>query len=220
MGELLYLYLEENNLLDEITERLVVQRNVQLISRQTSDKDAYFEGTKYYDKPDFRKHIDCYKYLYAVNTRFIIDGKVVFSYLTNRSGISTEDEKPNDVYGNEFTNMDYFNAAGKEVVIYNKVKSEIGSEYKKKYVGFSGKSRKKAFRLPTTLRCLLSTEEDFATIICDMYNIDLHNYHSELLNRKIILDKIKSIDEQIRCLENLKKDYLNQICYGEKTNTK
>lgn len=220
MGELLYLYLEENNLLDDIAEKLVVQRNVQLISRQKSDKDAYFEGTRYLDKQDFRKHVDCYKYLYAVNTRFIINGEVVFSYLTNKSGISIEEEKPSDVYGNEYTNMDYCNAAGKEVVVYNKVKSSNNDEYKKKYVGYSGKSRKKALRLPTTLRCLFATEENFATIICNMYKINLDNYHSELLRRKLILDKIKSIDEEIRCLENLKNDFLNQLSYGEKTKTK
>lgn len=220
MGELLYLYLEENNLLDEIANKLKVERNVQLMKKEKSDKDAYFEGSRYFDQKDFRKHICCYQYTYVVNTRFTMDDELVFCYLRNGKGISSEEEKPNDVFGNENTNMDYFNADGKEVVIYHKVDSDSGKEYISKHICYDGEARKKAFRLPATLKCLLSNEEEFATIICKMYNIDLHNYHSELLRREKLLNKIKVIDEQISRLEQLKNDYLNQLYYGETIKTR
>ena len=56
MGELLYLYLEEHNLLEKIANSLVVERNVTLISKNKSNEDAFFEGSRYFDEKDFRKY--------------------------------------------------------------------------------------------------------------------------------------------------------------------
>ena len=174
MGELLYLYLEENNLLDEIAKKLIVERNVQLISKKKSDKKAYFEGGRYFDEKEFRKYVPCYEYTYAVNTRFTMDGEVIFSYLDTKRGISTEVERPHDTYGSEHTTRKYYNADGKEVVLYQKKQSDNGKiEYKTKHVCYNGESKEKAFRLPCSLKTLLATEENFSTIICNIYNINL-----------------------------------------------
>lgn len=221
MGELLYLYLEEHNLLDEITKNLVVERNVSLMDKKKSDEEAFFEGSRYFNKKDFRKYIPCYEYTYAVNTRFSMNGEVIFSYLDTKRGTSIEEERPTDVYGNRNTSWKYFNAEGKEVVVYNKTEKENGKyEYKIKHVCYNGNSKDKAFRLPCSLRSLLSTEENFATIICKMYNIDLHNYHSELVRRQQILDKIRKIDKEIIRLEKLRNSFLNELEYGENKKTK
>ena len=221
MGELLYLYLEEHNLLEKIANSLVVERNVSLMSKKSSKEEAFFEGSIYFDEKDFRKYIPCYLYTYAVNTRFSMDGKVIFSYLNTKRGISVEEERPNDVYGSKNTTKKYFNADGKEVGLYQKIESENGKcEYKLKHVSYEGESREKAFRLPCSLRSLLSNEEDFATIICNMYNIDLNNYHSELVQRKQILNKISLIDKELIRLEKLRNSYSNILSYGENKKTK
>lgn len=221
MGELLYLYLEEHNLLDEIAKSLVVERNVMLISKNKSKEEAFFEGSIYFNEKDFRKYIPCYLYTYAVNTRFSIDGKVIFSYLDTKRGISVEEERPHGVYGSKNTTKKYFNANGREVVLYQKVESENNKcEYKLKHISYEGESREKAFRLPCSLRSLLSNEENFATIICNMYNIDLHNYHSELIRREQILNKISLIDKELIRLEKLRNSYLNILSYGENKKSK
>lgn len=221
MGELLYLYLEENNMLEEIANSLVVERNVTLMDKKKSDEEAFFEGSRYFDEKDFRKYIPCYLYTYSVNTRFIMNNEVVFSYIDTKRGISVEEERPIDVYGSKNTTRKYFNAEGREVGVYNK--TELGNgkcEYKIKYVCYNGESKEKAFRLPCSLRSLLSNEENFATIICNMYNIDLHDYHSELVRREQILDKIRKIDKELIRLEKLRNSYLNELEYGENKKTK
>ena len=218
MGELLYLYLKENNLLDDIAKRLVVERSVRLVSRQTSNKYAYFEGVRDFE-PDYRVYAICYVYIYEFDTIFHIDGKIVFSKKDAMSGTSIEEEIPDGAYGNENARTDYFNASGKETIVYSTQNSINGDEYIKKHIDYSGNARKKALKLTSNLRYLFKTEEEFSTIVCNMYNIDLNNYRKELSNRKL-LDKIKSIDEQIQSLENLKRDYLNQICCGENQKTK
>lgn len=212
MGELLYLYLEEKGLLDNLASSLVVERNVQLISKNKSEKQAYFEGSRYIDNEDFREYLDCYEYTYAVNTRFSLNNEVVFSYLTTKKGVSIEEEAPFDVYANEFATMDYFNAEGKEVVEYQKTSSTEGKEdYRLKHVCYNGESKSKAFRLPNSLRTLLSNEDNFATIICRNYGIDLHDYHNEKLRRQHIIEKIEIIDAEIARLERLKSNLLDGI---------
>ena len=221
MGELLYLYLEEHNLLEKIANSLVVERNVTLMDKKKSDEEAFFEGSRYFDKKDFRKYIPCFEYTYAVNTRFSMDDEVIFSYVDTKKGISVEEERPIDVYGSKNTTKKYYNAEGREVGVYNK--TELGSgkcEYKIKHVCYNGESKEKAYRLPCSLRSLLSNEENFATIICKMYNIDLHNYHSELVRREQILNKIRLIDKELIRLEKLRNSFLNELSYGENKKSK
>lgn len=221
MGELLYLYLEENNLLEKIANSLIVERNVSLISKKKSNEEAYFEGSRYFDEKDFRKYVPCYLYTYAVNTRFTINDEVVFSYVDTRKGISVEEERPYDVYGSKNTTRKYYNAEGREVVLYQKKEIDNGKkEYKSKHVCYNGESKSKAFRLPCSLKALLSNEENFAAIICRMYNIDLHDYHSELIRREQILNKIRLIDKELIRLEKLKNSFLNELSYGEDKKTK
>lgn len=88
-------------------------------------------------------------------------------------------------------------------------------EYKLKHLSYLGNAKEKVFKLPITLKCLLENETEFATIICNMYNIDLNNYSNELTRRKLIFEKVMMIDKQITQLEKLKKDYLNQLYYGK-----
>lgn len=220
MGELLYLYLEENNLLEELANSLVVERNVAFINKKKCDTKEYFEGIRYFDNKDFREYLDCYKYSYTVNTRFTINGECVFSYLDTRRGVSVEEEKPKGVYYSEHATMDYYNAQGREVVLYQKSNSNESKEYKSTHICYNGESKSKAFRLPRTLKCLLSNERDFALVVCRMYNINLDDYNSELLRRKKIFEKISVIDKQIIALEKLKNSYLNELSYGEKKKTK
>lgn len=221
MGELLYLYLEEHNLLEEIANDLVVERNVSLMEKKKSEKEAFFEGTRYLNEKNFRKYLPCYQYTYAVNTRFTMNGEVVFSYLQTKRGVSIEEERPFDVYGNENTTRKYYNAEGREVVLYQKRQTDNGKcDYKLKHVCYTGESKEKAFRLPCSLKSLLSNEEDFAAIICRMYNIDLHDYRNELARREQILAKIRLIDKELIRLEKLRNSYLNELSYGEDKKTK
>lgn len=221
MGELLYLYLEENNMLEEIANSLVVERNVTLISKKKSNEVAYFEGSRYFDEKDFRKYVPCFEYTYAVNTRFSMNNEVIFSYLDTKRGVSVEEERPIDVYGSENTTRKYYNAEGREVILYQKRENDNGKvDYKMKHVCYNGESKEKAFRLPCSLKALLSNEENFATIICNMYNIDLYDYHSELIRREQILNKIRLIDKELIRLEKLRNSYLNELEYGENKKTK
>lgn len=214
MGELLYLYLEENDLLDEIANALVVERNTILMNKKKSSKCAYFEGSKYFNNYDFREYVDCYEYTYAINTTFILNGENIFSHIVTKRGISTEIERPHGVYGNENANCLYHNASGRESAIYQKIVDE-DCEYKLKHLSYSGNAKEKVFKLPMTLRSLLENEPDFSALLCNMYNIDLNNYSNELTRRKLIFEKVMMIDKQIIQLEKLKNDYLDQLHYGK-----
>lgn len=214
MGESLYLYLEENNLLDDLANVLVVERNVSLLKKEKTKEDAYFEGSRYFDNTDFRKHLDCYKYTYCVSTVYKFNNEIMFSHLEQKQGLSIEEERPHGVYGSKYANCLYNNAEGSETVVYQKTMEEEPS-YKLKHVSYIGSSKEKVFKLPSTLKSLLENDDDFAMLIIKKYNINLNSYNSELLRRKEIFNKISMIDKQIIQLEKLKNDYLNQLSYGK-----
>lgn len=214
MGELLYLYLEENNMLDLIANSLVVERRVELLKKEKNNEKAYFEGSLYFDKNEFREYVDCYKYTYVVNTTFNLNGKNVFSHLDIRNGISIDKERPHGVFGSKNANCLYHNAEGVEQGVYQNTMDKIPN-YVLKHVSCNGNSKEKIFKLPTTLRGLLENENDFAKVLCNILNINLNNYSNELVRRKEIFEKISMIDKQIIQLEKLKNDYLNQLSYGK-----
>lgn len=215
MGELLYLYLKENNLLSSLASDLVVERNVELIKKEKSDKEAYFEGSRYIDNKDFRQYLDCYEYTYSINTRFYLEGKVVFSYVSSKVGISVEEERPFDVTGNANSTMDYYDAGGKEIVEYQKTISNVDVDYRLKHVCYNGNSKSKAFRLPTSLKELLKNEDSFANIICKIYQIDIENFHNERARLLQTFDKIEIIDAEIARLQRLREDLINQVSFSK-----
>lgn len=168
-GEELYGILERNDLLDDLSQKLLVERKIDFKRKQESDS-TYWQDAALSNME--KVPVKSYSWTYDVNTKFYLDDIEFFSSTKEISGDSV-DEKTVPIGVNGMFRQDYCKADGLEMMTYEKGATSQNDQaiYFGKRSTLSGNRVRglKAMGIPNNLRTLLIEEEDFAFTICEYY---------------------------------------------------